>query len=554
MMIRSRAALMYCARAAAICTVRVPVVATSTNIGIRTKATAVGTANASTCSKLPPPDLSARADPAAAPAPKPFEAIPRVPTLPVLGAALEFARLEPKNTGQKFHEVVKKLSAKYGPIVRVRMPGEARDTVLITDADMVAEVLRAEGPIPRRRHVPTWEYYRKQNGLPMGLVLDDGEDWKRLRSAVQTPIFPPKNAHNYCSAINPATAQAMEVIKEGLRRAGPRTLAGEDLFAMEEITMRWSLEAVTTIILGQRLGALDAEPNPLALEMIRANNTAVNTTGPVFIMPEFVWRNQLTPAAREHFEAIKTITDLATRIMNTTLTECAKDPAKLHGTFLGHVLQRDATITRDEMLATAVDLLFAGIDTTARSLLNIMNLLGRHPDMQAKLRDEINAVVGTDPAVAVNATHLAQFKYLKNVIKEAMRLYMIVPVNARILPRDAVVGGHLLPQGSEVLLGSQAIAHKAKYFADPLTFNPDRWESKDIHPFASLQFGFGPRMCVGRRIAEMEMSVFLAHLLRRFEIMPAHAPKEMLYNVLLSSAGPMPLKFRPLSAMMASTL
>ncbi|KAJ3363768.1 hypothetical protein GGF31_000702 [Allomyces arbusculus] len=383
----------------------------------------------------------------------------------------------------------------------------------------------------------------------MGLMLDDGEVWKRLRSAVQTPIFPPKNAHSYCSTINPATAQAMDVIEDGLRRAGPRTFAGENLFGMEEITMRCRDDHH----LGQRLGALDAEPNPLALVMIRANNSAVNTTGPVFIMPAFVWRNQLTPAAREHFKAIKTITDLAMRIM-TTLTECARDPAKLQGTFLGHVLQRDATITHDEMLATAVDLLFAGIDTTARSLLNIMDVLGRHPDVQAKLRDEIDAVVRTDPAVAVNAAHLAQLKHLKNVIKEAMRLYMIVPVNARILPRDAVVGGHLLPQGTEVLLGSQAIAHKAKYFADPLAFNPDRWESKDIHPFASLQFGFGPRMCVGRRIAEMEMSVFLAHLLRRFEIMPAPAPKEILYNVLLSSAGPMPLKFRPLGATMASTL
>ncbi|KAJ3360867.1 hypothetical protein GGF31_002614 [Allomyces arbusculus] len=116
--------------------VHAPAFATGTCVAIRTKATAVETASASPRTNLPPPEVSARADLAAAPAPKPFDAIPRVPTLPVLGAGLDFARLEPKNTGQKFHEVIKKLSIKYGPIVQVRMPGEARDTVLVTEADM----------------------------------------------------------------------------------------------------------------------------------------------------------------------------------------------------------------------------------------------------------------------------------------------------------------------------------------------------------------------------------------------------------------------------------
>jgi cytochrome P450 len=44
-----------------------------------------------------------------------------------------------------------------------------------------------------------------------------------------------------------------------------------------------------------------------------------------------------------------------------------------------------------------------------------------------------------------------------------------------------------------------------RFFKEPLKFNPDRWETDEIHPYAALTFGFGTRMCIGRRIAEQEI-------------------------------------------------
>ncbi|KAJ3352781.1 hypothetical protein GGF32_003558 [Allomyces javanicus] len=480
-------------------------------------------------------------------APKPFDAIPRLPALPYIGSGLEFRRLVPNRTAQQFHLVLRKVAAKYGPIVRLRTPASNKDILFLTDADAVADTVRNEGPMPRRRGQPSWVYFREQNNVPLGVVFENGEDWKRIRSAIQTPIFPPKNAHAHCPTIDLATAQAMSLVENGLRRAGPRTLAGEDTFAMEDIVMRWSIEAASGVILGQQLGALNEDPPQLTRDMISAVNAAFGTSGPIFLLPEFVWRNQLVPVAREHFKALQMAMDVINKLMSTTLAECAKDPAKLHGSFLGHVLQRDATLTRQEMLSTAIDLLQGGIDTTARSLLSIMNLLGRHPDVQTKLRNEFVAVLGADPNAPINATHLAKLKYVKNVIKEAMRLYVVLPINGRFMVHDAVIGGHLVPADTYVVIGVDAMSHDPKYFADPETFNPDRWNIKDIHPFASLPFGFGPRMCVGRRIAEMEMTVFLAHLLRRFEILSSPPPTDLVFSLVIANEKPMPLKFRPLS-------
>ncbi|KAJ3363259.1 hypothetical protein GGF32_004525 [Allomyces javanicus] len=520
-------------------------------VATRTKATAVTSTTAPQACPIPPsahkePAIPTSRDSRAAAAPKPFDAIPRMSVLPIIGSGLEFAQLEPNKTSQKLHLILRKIAAKYGPIVRLRMPGSDKDTVFITDADAVADALRNEGPMPERRVLPSWVYFRAQNKLPLGVPLENGEEWKRLRSAIQTPIFPPKNAFAYCPTLGPPTVQVMGMIESELRRAGPRALAGEELFVVDNLVMRWSIEAVSGIVLGQKLGALDDEPNPFTLDMITAVNTVFASTGPIFNMPEFVWRNQLTSSAREHFKALQRLMDLTNEIMSTTLTESIKDPAKLQGTFLGHVLERDATLTRDEMLTTAVDLLFAGIDTTSRTLLNIMNLLSRHPEAQNKLRDEIVTVVGTDPDAHLDASHLVKLKYMKNVIKESMRLYAIISSNSRFLPRDTNVGGYTIPAGTEVMFGVEVMSHDPKYFANPKSFNPDRWDAKDIHPFASLPFGFGPRMCIGRRIAEMEMTVFLAHLLRRFEIMPSPPPSDLVFNLFIVNEKPMPLKFRPL--------
>ncbi|KAJ3360858.1 hypothetical protein GGF31_002619 [Allomyces arbusculus] len=90
--------------------------------------------------------------------------------------------------------------------------------------------------------------------------------------------------------------------------------------------------AVSEVIIGQRLDALDANPNPLARDMVRTVNAMGETTGPVVTLPTFVWRNQLTRTAFEHLAAMVEMMDVTRALMDTTLTDCARDPAKLQDT------------------------------------------------------------------------------------------------------------------------------------------------------------------------------------------------------------------------------
>lgn len=70
----------------------------------------------------------------------------------------------------------------------------------------------------------------------------------------------------------------------------------------------------------------------------------------------------------------------------------------------------------------------------------------------------------------------------------------------------------LLPQQTLVQVGIYAMGRDPRFFTRPEQFNPDRWLSADSKHFRGLGFGFGPRQCLGRRIAELEMQLFLLHV------------------------------------------
>ena len=81
---------------------------------------------------------------------------------------------------------------------------------------------------------------------------------------------------------------------------------------------------------------------------------------------------------------------------------------------------------------------------------------------------------------------------------------------------------HLDP-GTNYILAHQTMSRSEEWVNKPLVFQPERWirghgEYEQINPFVSLPFGFGKRMCVGRRFSEMETASLLVAMLRKFHI------------------------------------
>jgi len=124
----------------------------------------------------------------------------------------------------------------------------------------------------------------------------------------------------------------------------------------------------------------------------------------------------------------------------------------------------------------------------------------------------------------------------------------------RIFDKDIEVGGFTIPKETKVMFGTSAIQNDSKYVEDVSDYKPERWldeavkarqgteKEKIDHKIISKPFGFGQRMCLGARVAEMEMKVFVMHLLRdwNFKLSPPNQPYQVVYGT-MSKASPFPI-------------
>ncbi|ORZ40824.1 cytochrome P450 [Catenaria anguillulae PL171] len=502
--------------------------------------------------------------------PLPFTSIPSLPIYPIVGSIPSFRAHDPSKNKNQYHRAQQAIHANYGPLVRLQLPGQTGPSLWIADPHMIAESFQSETKYPTRPAINTWIHYRQQRNQPLGIVVSNGPEWRRARMAAQGLIFNPQRAQKaFTKCVNPPTRLGMDKIEQLLRAQGDSAVQGNTTVNIEDVVMRWSIEAISSILLGRSLGMLSDPPNPLAQRIIRAFVDLVRTLGPVVQTPEWAWKLRLTKSSRLHFRALEDIHHICDELTRDVLKDLAQLPKEeLEGTFLGHILARPEELTFDEMMIMTVEFLGAGVDTTSRTALNMMYLLGRNPRVQSKLREEIAAVVGADSDLEVD--QFSKLKYMKHVIKvctclssifatyirysfvsadrvlkqETFRMIPTIPANGRILTRDTVLGGYLLPAGTNLTFNHFVMSHDPKLVSDPDQFLPERWETKDIHAAVVMPFGSGSRKCIGSRIAEIELHAFFVHLLRRFELLAAPEEMEMVASTGLAPVGSTPLRLR----------
>jgi cytochrome P450 family 135 len=145
---------------------------------------------------------------------------------------------------------------------------------------------------------------------------------------------------------------------------------------------------------------------------------------------------------------------------------------------------------RDELMT----LLVAGHETTATSLAWAIERLVRHPDALARLTAEA-AEGGTE--------------YAEAVTKETLRMRPVIPIVARLLKRDAEIGGRLLPEGTIVAPNIYLVQHREDVYPEPRRFRPERFLEGQGGTYSWFPFGGGVRRCIGASFAMYEMRIVL---------------------------------------------
>ena len=175
---------------------------------------------------------------------------------------------------------------------------------------------------------------------------------------------------------------------------------------------------------------------------------------------------------------------------------------------------------RDEVLI----LFLAGHETTANTLAWTWYLLSQHPEVEARLHAELDAVLGgRAPAFA----DLPKLTYTRQIIEESMRVYPTVYAMDRSTTKDIEVGGYTVPKGKTIFVSPWCMHHDPRYYPEPFRFDPDRWtpEEKEKRPrYAFFPFGGGPRTCIGEQFAWAEAICVLATLAQRWKprLKPGH--------------------------------
>jgi cytochrome P450 len=169
---------------------------------------------------------------------------------------------------------------------------------------------------------------------------------------------------------------------------------------------------------------------------------------------------------------------------------------------------------RDEVMT----MFLAGHETTANALAWTWYLLAQHPEVEQRLHEELDRMLGGRIPAADDAANLP---YTRMVLAESMRLYPPAWAIGRRAVETFTIGGYTIPKGTVVLFSQYLLQRDARFFDRPDQFDPDRWlpgRQRDRPKFAYFPFGAGTRVCIGEPFAWMEGILVLATLARTWRL------------------------------------
>ncbi|HEY2892708.1 MAG TPA: cytochrome P450 [Pirellulales bacterium] len=387
------------------------------------------------------------------------------------------------------------VARRYGDIAYFRMgPIQA---YFINQPALIRETLVTKNKSFRR---PEWVIgpLRRLDGN--GLVLSDGEFWRRQRRLVQ-PAFSTKRFDGYAQATVDYT-----------RRMLARWSSGQAFDITTEMT-RLTLEIISKTLFGLEV---TGRASGLGDAVRVISETFVQEAGNPLHLPDWI------PLAgkRRKREALRTLDGLAWSIVRERRASGEDRGDLLSMLLLAVDEEGDGGGMSDlQVRDEAITLFNAGHDTSAAALAWIWYAVATHPEIQNKLAEESAAMLGDRAATYADVAHLS---YTEHVIKESLRLY---PPTWAMVPREAVeqvdLGGYQLPRGAWVYIFPYVTHHDARFFENPLVFDPDRFAPgrvEAIPQYAYIPFGGGPRVCVGASFATMEMVLIVASVLQRFRV------------------------------------
>jgi cytochrome P450 len=412
--------------------------------------------------------------------------------------------------------------SRYGDLVAFPVPGAP--TLLLSDPEAVRHVLQVNAPNWSKA---TLQYSGLASVTGPGLLAVSDDRWM-ARRRIAAPAF----ARSRIDAIG---VSVVEVCRGAVHSLGDRPgqipASGERLVDVYALSMQMTLD-----VIGRTL--FHSDLTEVTEQLIRATDEAaelVVAQGRSLPWPKLV----PTPVNRRLRRSVATLDHICRRLVTDRRARGVSErDTDLLGLLIVAGLPDDAI--RDELVTMVV----AGYETVASALTWTLMLLAEHPDAQQRLRAEARAAGEWTPLRLRE-----RLPWTRAVVDESLRLFPPGWVVSRKAGGADSIGGQPVPAGTLAIISPWLLHRNARYWPDPGEFRPDRFldaVSTQVRP-DYIPFGLGPRLCIGRDLALVELTILLVELLRDHAVTLPSGWKRPELNVFatLRPRGGLRLVIRP---------
>ncbi|CAF3258747.1 unnamed protein product [Rotaria socialis] len=373
--------------------------------------------------------------------------------------------------------------------------------------------------------VKSFDYTFLEPWLKTGLLTSNNAKWRTRRRLITPAFHDTQLLHNFMIIFNEQACLFARRLDECIR-TGEKGKA----FDMFPYISSCTLDIIAETAMGEHVDAQSSE----------GKNAFVTATGRVcgiinqrirspWLWP--VWIFDRVPLGREQAKNLKVLHDVSRKIIadriatfNTEHTNSVNDKKGTRRlVFLDSLLaqMKSEQLSLDDIQEEVDTFMFEGHDTTAAAVNFACYLIGSHPDVQAKVHAEMDAIFSDDRERPCTMDDAQRMIYLDAVIKESMRLLPPVPAVIREIQEDFVCNGQIIRKGTTMYIFIYGVHHDPNVFPQPERFDPNRfYESTEVSeersPYAFVPFSAGSRNCIGQRFAQLEEKTILSTLLRRY--------------------------------------
>lgn len=426
------------------------------------------------------------------------------------GIPIFYNLIEAVSKNEKFYDWIYDMTLKYGKVWVFAIPRKPLDFVLI-DPAAVNHVLKANFD----NYIKGDEF--RETLYPLlgdGIFNTNGSNWKQQRQTA-SHLFKVRELRSMVPIFVQHGQEVVEILKanEG------------QVVDVQELFCRATLDSIGEIAFGKAIGSLKKD-----VSFSKAFNTATLACDYRFRYPWYRW-TPWSEMERKLRASVRDLNAFAQEVIDERRQKSIDEGTDLLSRCLS-IGDDDGLPFSDKYLRDIImNFIIAGRDTTAQTLTWMFYLLSQHPDVRQQVADEIkDELKGGLPTY----DNVQQLKCLERVIDETLRLYPPVPVDGKSAVNDDVLpDGTFIPAGSDIAYSPWVLGRHPDYWADPLSFKPDRWLGSEhnggkpvptVGTLPFIPFNYGPRTCLGIKMAYLEVKVLACLLLQQLslELVPGH--------------------------------